>query len=191
MCAHALSPTKGRYLRRAAYGFGLACEKSYSGSISSVAAGSETRAARLRLGFFILCALTSQSVRWSFAFCSPFSWGSEEAGAAAGTSGNASIVACAATTVGWWEKGTVIQNGATDTLLRLLMDMPDALLHLLNKRGIVSAIFPLVPMRRSVSYQYPVILPGPRMLSDILTVTSREATDLDTSVPVQQAEFVA
>ncbi|CAN5918635.1 hypothetical protein BH11GEM2_BH11GEM2_34560 [soil metagenome] len=54
-------------------------------------------------------------------------------------------------TVGRWEKGTVIQNGATDTLLRLLMDIPDALQHLLVKRGIVPDIIPLVPARRAVS----------------------------------------
>ena len=94
-------------------------------------------------------------------------------------------------TVGRWEKGTVIQNGATDTLLRLLMDMPDALQHLLNKRGIVPNIVPLVPMRRSVSYRYPVIPANAIVIADSLTVTSREASDIDTPVPVQRAERIA
>jgi HTH-type transcriptional regulator/antitoxin MqsA len=95
-------------------------------------------------------------------------------------------------TVGRWEKGTVIQNGATDTLLRLLMDMPEALQHLLAKRGIVPNIVPLVPARRAVSYQYPVI-PGssPRFFSESFTVTSHETLDMDTPSPVQNVERIA
>jgi len=38
-------------------------------------------------------------------------------------------------TVTRWEKGTVIQNGATDTLLRLLREVPEALSYLLRQRG--------------------------------------------------------
>lgn len=33
-----------------------------------------------------------------------------------------------------WEKGTVIQNGAADTLLRVMRDVPEALQYLLNSR---------------------------------------------------------
>jgi HTH-type transcriptional regulator/antitoxin MqsA len=95
-------------------------------------------------------------------------------------------------TVSRWEKGTVIQNGATDTLLRLLMDMPEALQHLLVKRGIVPDIVPLVPVRRVVSYQYPVIPgSGPRFFSESLTVTSHESLDIDTPTPVQNVERIA
>lgn len=95
-------------------------------------------------------------------------------------------------TVGRWEKGTVIQNGATDTLLRLLMDMPEALQHLLAKRGIVPNIVPLLPARRAVSYQYPVIPgSGPRFFSESFTVTSHETLDMDTPSPVQNVERIA
>lgn len=38
-------------------------------------------------------------------------------------------------TVTRWEKGTVIQNGATDTLLRVMRDVPEALSYLLRQRG--------------------------------------------------------
>ncbi len=57
-------------------------------------------------------------------------------------------------TVVRWEKGTVIQNGATDTLLRVLIDVPEALQHLLREKAIVTNVVPLVPSTRSVSYNY-------------------------------------
>lgn len=57
-------------------------------------------------------------------------------------------------TVVRWEKGTVIQNGATDTLLRLLRDVPEALRHQLASKGIVTNVVPLVPKSRVVSYNY-------------------------------------
>ncbi len=57
-------------------------------------------------------------------------------------------------TVVRWEKGTVIQNGATDTLLRLLRDVPEALRHKLASKGIVTNVVPLVPKSRVVSYNY-------------------------------------
>ena len=41
-------------------------------------------------------------------------------------------------TVVRWERGTVIQNGATDALLRVLRDVPEALAYLLDARLIVS-----------------------------------------------------
>jgi putative zinc finger/helix-turn-helix YgiT family protein len=40
-------------------------------------------------------------------------------------------------TVTRWEKGAVIQNGATDTLLRLIRDVPEALTYLLRARLVV------------------------------------------------------
>lgn len=57
-------------------------------------------------------------------------------------------------TVVRWEKGTVIQNGATDTLLRLLRDVPEALRHQLASKGIATNVLPLVPKSRGVSYNY-------------------------------------
>jgi HTH-type transcriptional regulator / antitoxin MqsA len=45
-------------------------------------------------------------------------------------------------TVTRWEKGTVIQNGAADTLLRLLRDVPEALTYLLRARKVVPRTAP-------------------------------------------------
>jgi len=53
-------------------------------------------------------------------------------------------------TVVRWEKGTVIQNGATDTLLRVLRDVPEALQYLMDKHRLISKAAPLVPVARSV-----------------------------------------
>ena len=38
-----------------------------------------------------------------------------------------------------WERGSVIQNGATDALRRVLRDVPEALAYLLDARPIVLA----------------------------------------------------
>jgi HTH-type transcriptional regulator/antitoxin MqsA len=55
-------------------------------------------------------------------------------------------------TVTRWEKGTVIQNGATDTLLRLIRDVPEALTYLLRARQVVPKMVPtLVPNAPVVS----------------------------------------
>jgi HTH-type transcriptional regulator / antitoxin MqsA len=94
-------------------------------------------------------------------------------------------------TVGRWEKGTVIQNGATDTLLRLLQDVPEALQHLLAERGIVLQVVPLVPTARRVSYQYVVSVPTLLAVRDMLTVSARETRDIETPVPVERAERIA
>jgi len=94
-------------------------------------------------------------------------------------------------TVGRWEKGTVIQNGATDTLLRLLRDVPQALQHLLAERGIVPDVVPLVPAPRSVSYHYVAVAVGVPVVRDTLTVTARETRDMDVPVPVERAERIA
>lgn len=93
-------------------------------------------------------------------------------------------------TVGRWEKGTVIQNGATDTLLRLLRDVPEALQHLLAERAIVSNVVPLVPAPRRVSYQYRVVAEGSAVFRDTLTVNAREARDMEVPVPVERAERI-
>lgn len=93
--------------------------------------------------------------------------------------------------VGRWEKGTVIQNGATDTLLRLLRDVPQALQHLLAERGIVPDIVPLVPAPRSVSYQYVAVAGGVPVVRETLTVSARETRDMDVPVPVERAERIA
>ena len=42
-------------------------------------------------------------------------------------------------TVVRWEKGTVYQNKATDTLLRLVQNVPEALRHLMVERGLADA----------------------------------------------------
>ena len=59
-------------------------------------------------------------------------------------------------TVVRWEKGTVFQNGATDTLLRVLRDVPEAASYLLRERGVERNVIPLIPAARRVSYRYPV-----------------------------------
>lgn len=50
-------------------------------------------------------------------------------------------------TVTRWEKGAVIQNGAADTLLRLLRDVPEALTYLLRARQVVPKVVPKVVPR--------------------------------------------
>ena len=94
-------------------------------------------------------------------------------------------------TVTRWEKGTVIQNGATDTLLRVLRDVPEALSYLLPKREVIPGIVPLIPATRAVSYQYAVP-------SDVTNATVRErlalhseVRDVSTDVPIVRAELVA
>jgi putative zinc finger/helix-turn-helix YgiT family protein len=57
-------------------------------------------------------------------------------------------------TVVRWERGTVIQNGATNTLLLLLRDVPEARTHLLRMRGIEPKVVPLVPATKPISYRY-------------------------------------
>lgn len=94
-------------------------------------------------------------------------------------------------TVGRWEKGTVIQNGATDTLLRLLRDVPAALQHLLAERELVSNVMPLMPAARRVSYQYQVVSDGTPVVRDTLTVSAREAGDMEVPVPFERAERIA
>ncbi|MDB4914683.1 MAG: putative transcriptional regulator [Gemmatimonadetes bacterium] len=94
-------------------------------------------------------------------------------------------------TVGRWEKGTIIQNGATDTLLRLLRDVPAALQHLLAERGIVPDVVPLVPVPRPVSYQYRVTADSAPVVRETLAVYASEAQDLEVAIPVQRAERIA
>ena len=48
-------------------------------------------------------------------------------------------------TVTRWEKGTVIQNGAADTLLRVIRDVPEALTYLLRARQVVPKVVPRMP----------------------------------------------
>ena len=90
-----------------------------------------------------------------------------------------------------WEKGTVIQNGATDTLLRLLRDVPEALQHLLAEREIVPKVVPLVPVRRRVSYQYRIVADGDAVVHETLTVSPRELREVELPVPVERAERLA
>ena len=52
-------------------------------------------------------------------------------------------------TVTRWERGTVLQNGATDTLIRLLRDVPEALSYLLRQRDMAPPPRPAAPRRRS------------------------------------------
>jgi HTH-type transcriptional regulator/antitoxin MqsA len=94
-------------------------------------------------------------------------------------------------TVGRWEKGTIIQNGATDTLLRLLRDVPEALQHLLAERRIVPDVLPLMPAPRTVSYQYRAVAEGAPVVWGTLTVSPREAESMDVLVPVEGAERIA
>ena len=94
-------------------------------------------------------------------------------------------------TVGRWEKGTIIQNGATDTLLRLLRDVPAALQHLLGERGIVPDVVPLVPVPRKVSYQYRVTADSAPVVCETLAVRASEAQDLEMVTPVERAERIA
>lgn len=47
-----------------------------------------------------------------------------------------SLLGAGPKTVVRWEKGTVIQNGATDTLLRVLRDVPEALTYALKANGL-------------------------------------------------------
>lgn len=94
-------------------------------------------------------------------------------------------------TVVRWEKGTVIQNGATDTLLRLLRDVPEALQHLLRERAIVTNVVPLVPKVRTVSYQYQSIVETSSVSRETLSLTSRDSHDPDGVVLLQRAEQIA
>ena len=94
-------------------------------------------------------------------------------------------------TVGRWEKGTVIQNGATDTLLRLLGDVPEAFQHLLAVRGIVPNVMPLVPVPRRVFYQYRVAFEDVPVARETLTINARQTQDMDVPVPVERAERIA
>ena len=93
-------------------------------------------------------------------------------------------------TVGRWEKGTVIQNGATDTLLRLLRDVPEALQHLLAARSIVPNVTPLVPAARRVSYAYR-IAEGAPVNARALTPPARETLDTEATIPIERAERIA
>ncbi len=95
-------------------------------------------------------------------------------------------------TVTRWEKGTVIQNGATDTLLRLIRDVPEALQYLLRARKVVPKVVPLVPEPRRVSYRF-MTSPAqdgiaPHAAFDIRT---QESSCSDDVVPVQLAEMMA
>ncbi|MEO7455338.1 MAG: type II TA system antitoxin MqsA family protein [Gemmatimonadaceae bacterium] len=90
-----------------------------------------------------------------------------------------------------WEKGTVIQNGATDTLLRLLRDVPEALQHLLVERGIVPNVRPLVPVARRVSYQYRAIVERAPVVRDTLAISTRESQDMEVPIPIERAERIA
>lgn len=95
-------------------------------------------------------------------------------------------------TVTRWEKGTVIQNGATDTLLRLIQDVPEALQYLLRSRAVVPKVVPLIPELRTVSYQFHAsmvqtsVSPHPA-----LDLSIRESLSSDDVVPVQLAEMIA
>jgi HTH-type transcriptional regulator/antitoxin MqsA len=93
-------------------------------------------------------------------------------------------------TVGRWEKGTVIQNGGTDTLLRLIRDVPEALHHLLDKRGIVANVAPLLPTPRRVSYVYRIAEAVASEI-DVLTPLAREQMPASGATPIERAERIA
>lgn len=57
-------------------------------------------------------------------------------------------------TVTRWEKGTVIQNGAADTLLRVLRDVPAALAHLMFVRSIKTRASS-VQVTQVAEFEYP------------------------------------
>jgi putative zinc finger/helix-turn-helix YgiT family protein len=95
-------------------------------------------------------------------------------------------------TVTRWEKGTVIQNGATDTLLRLLRDVPQALQHLLQERQVVPKVIPLVPVPRRVSYSF--VAAARRFAEsthEAFDISVQESTGSDGVVPIQGAEKIA
>ncbi len=94
-------------------------------------------------------------------------------------------------TVTRWEKGTVIQNGATDTLLRLLRDMPEALSHLLQQRSITPHLIPLIPSTRAVSYQYAAVSALPPVLLRERLVAASKAPDTFADIPIKRAELIA
>lgn len=95
-------------------------------------------------------------------------------------------------TVTRWEKGTVIQNGATDTLLRLIRDVPEALQYLLREREVVTNVVPLVPEARCVSYRFSVQSAYAAALSHAtFDIRTQETLSSDDVVPVQVAEMIA
>ena len=94
-------------------------------------------------------------------------------------------------TVTRWEKGTVIQNGATDTLLRLLRDMPEALSRLMQQRSITPHLVPLIPRTRAVSYQYAAVSESPPVLLRERLVSASKAPDTFADIPINRAELVA
>lgn len=94
-------------------------------------------------------------------------------------------------TVTRWEKGTVIQNGATDTLLRLIRDVPAALQHLLQQKGITPHVVPLVPVAKPVSYKFSCSSRVPASTADDVLSVSPERHEVSFDVPVQRAERIA
>ena len=101
------------------------------------------------------------------------------------------LLGAGAKTVVRWEKGTVIQNGATDTLLRLLRDVPAALQHLMNEKGIASNVVPLVPIAKTVSYRYQCEASSPvRSVGTMPLRVHESVRDKDVS-PVLTVERVA
>jgi HTH-type transcriptional regulator / antitoxin MqsA len=94
-------------------------------------------------------------------------------------------------TVTRWEKGTVIQNGATDTLLRLIRDVPEALQHLLRQHGIATHVVPLIPEARRVSYTFAAPASSPIRMPPAIPLAMPEATVHETPVPVERAERIA
>lgn len=95
-------------------------------------------------------------------------------------------------TVTRWEKGTVIQNGATDTLLRLIRDVPEALQYLLRSRAVVPKVVPLIPELRTVSYQFHASLAHASISArSTLDLSTRESLSSEDVVPVQLAEMIA
>lgn len=94
-------------------------------------------------------------------------------------------------TVTRWEKGTVFQNGATDTLLRVLRDVPEAVEYLMRTRGVQRDVVPLVPVARRVSYRYPTVPVAPPTSPSLDLVEQHEAHRVDAQRPVERAENVA
>lgn len=94
-------------------------------------------------------------------------------------------------TVTRWEKGTVIQNGATDTLLRVLHEVPEALTYLLNQRAIVPRVVPMLPATRVVDYQYASVSDiTPRAVREPM-IPGHDARVVETDLPFESAELVA
>lgn len=101
------------------------------------------------------------------------------------------LLGAGAKTVVRWEKGTVIQNGATDTLLRVLRDVPESLQYLLNERGIIPKVVPLIPKVRTIAYHYEATMAPTSSPITALSVVASESSDLNVVMPFERAELIA